>query len=225
MPKCINDTTKTYKGDEPSPKGLGYCASAEESGKIMTGKDNKKYIVKEISNGQKRWYKITAIKLTPKEESNIEKIETETAKIEISSPSIRSAKFHDVSNDIFPNYKKNGYVGLTNLNYRDKIENYIEENKEMIKFGDILFVGQNSEALPRREDGFCIVLEDGTVDLSIGCKGPFLATANEKSLSNKVSYKRLFEELKDNIHYFTYFFEDTEFYDEMVEEYKTSNIW
>lgn len=220
MPKCINNTTKSYKGDEPSPKGLGYCASAEESGKIMTGKDDKKYIVKEISNGHKRWYKITAIKLTPKEESIIE-----TAKIEISSHSIRNAKFHDVSNDIFPNYKKNGYVGLTNLNYRDKIENYIEENKEKIKFGDILFVGQNSEALPRREDGFCIVLEDGTADLSIGCKATFLATANEKFLTNKVSYKRLFEELKDNDHYFTDFFEDTEFYDEMVEEYKTSNIW
>ena len=224
MPKCINDTSKSYKGDEPSPKGLGYCASAEESGKIMTGKDNKKYIIKEISNGQKRWYKITAITVIPKEELKGDLVES-IAKIEISSHSIRNAKFHDVSNDIFPNYKKNGYVGLTNLNYRVKIENYIEENKEEIKFGDILFVGQNSEALPRREDGFCIVLDDGTVDLSIGCKAPFLATANEKFLTNKVSYKRLFEELKDNDYYFTDFFSDTEFYDEMVEEYKTINIW
>ena len=224
MPKCINDKTKSYKGDEPSPKGLGFCASAEESGKIMTGKDNKKYIVKEISNGQKRWYKITAIKLISKEESKEDLVES-IVKIEISSnSSIRSAKFHDVSNNIFPSYKKNGYVGISHSEYRDKIEKYIKKNKE-IKFGDILFVGQNSEALQRREDGFCIVLEDGTVDISIGCKGPFLATVNEKSLSNKVSYKRLFEELKDNDRYFEDFFSDREFYDKMVEEYKTDNIW
>jgi len=57
MPKCINDKTKTYKGDEPSPKGLGYCASIEIAGKIMIGKDKNNYIVKEISNGQKRWVK------------------------------------------------------------------------------------------------------------------------------------------------------------------------
>ena len=100
MPKCINDKTKSYKGDEPSPKGLGFCASAEESGKIMTGKDNKKYIVKEISNGQKRWYKITAIKLISKEESKEDLVES-IVKIEISSnSSIRSAKFHDVSNKL-----------------------------------------------------------------------------------------------------------------------------
>ena len=57
MPKCINDKKKSYKGDEPSPKGLGYCASAENVGKVMIGKDNNNYIVKEISNGQKRWVK------------------------------------------------------------------------------------------------------------------------------------------------------------------------
>ena len=34
MPKCKNDPTKSYKGDEPSPKGLGYCAHAEKVGII-----------------------------------------------------------------------------------------------------------------------------------------------------------------------------------------------
>ena len=32
MPKCKNDPKKSYKGDEPSPKGLGYCAHAEKVG-------------------------------------------------------------------------------------------------------------------------------------------------------------------------------------------------
>ena len=80
MPKCLNDKTKTYKGDgifrklqtpaaphpgqallgaaEPSPKGLGISASAEEDGKIMQGKDNNLWKVKLISNGQKRWSKV-----------------------------------------------------------------------------------------------------------------------------------------------------------------------
>ena len=47
MPKCLNDKTKTYKGNEPSPKGLGYCASAEEDGKIMEGHDNNLWKVKD----------------------------------------------------------------------------------------------------------------------------------------------------------------------------------
>ena len=63
MPKCINDKTKTYKGDEPSPKGNGYCASAEIAGKIMIGKDATNYIVKEISNGQKRWTKYQPVNI------------------------------------------------------------------------------------------------------------------------------------------------------------------
>ena len=32
MPTCINDTLKHYKGDEPSPKGRGFCAHAEKVG-------------------------------------------------------------------------------------------------------------------------------------------------------------------------------------------------
>lgn len=30
MPYCKNDPKKNYKGDEPSPKGLGYCAHSEK---------------------------------------------------------------------------------------------------------------------------------------------------------------------------------------------------
>ena len=33
MPKCKNVDTGTYKGTEPSPKGLGYCARGEKVGK------------------------------------------------------------------------------------------------------------------------------------------------------------------------------------------------
>ena len=58
MPPCKNDITKTYKGTEPSPKGLGYCAHAEDVGKIMTGKDKNMWIITETSQKVKRWSKL-----------------------------------------------------------------------------------------------------------------------------------------------------------------------
>ena len=39
MPNCKNNPKKQYTGDEPSPKGLGYCASGETEGTEMKGKD------------------------------------------------------------------------------------------------------------------------------------------------------------------------------------------
>jgi len=53
--RCKNDSTRTYKGTEPSPKGRGYCAHAEEVGKVRIGKDKKKWVVRQVSNGSKRW--------------------------------------------------------------------------------------------------------------------------------------------------------------------------
>ena len=57
MPKCKNDPTRTYKGTEPSPKGLGYCAHAEKLNKKRKGKDGKNWIIAETKNGVKRWVK------------------------------------------------------------------------------------------------------------------------------------------------------------------------
>ena len=45
MPYCKNDHKKSYKGDEPSPKGLGYCAHSENIGTIKNGKDGNKWII------------------------------------------------------------------------------------------------------------------------------------------------------------------------------------
>lgn len=57
MPKCKNDSSRTYKGTEPSPKGLGYCGHAEKIGKRMKGKDGKIWIVIKNKNGIKKWIK------------------------------------------------------------------------------------------------------------------------------------------------------------------------
>lgn len=57
MPKCKNDETRNYKGTEPSPKGLGYCAHAEPVGKICEGRNGEQWKVQKTKNGTKRWVK------------------------------------------------------------------------------------------------------------------------------------------------------------------------
>ena len=52
MPICKNNPKKKYTGQEPSPKGLGFCASGEKEGTKMKGKDGNLWIKK---NG--RWIK------------------------------------------------------------------------------------------------------------------------------------------------------------------------
>lgn len=49
---CKNNPKKTYIGTEPSPKGLGYCASGEKEGTEMKGKDGNMWVKK---NG--KWVK------------------------------------------------------------------------------------------------------------------------------------------------------------------------
>ena len=55
MPACKNDPTKKYKGDEPSPKGLGHCAHAEKVGTTKKGLDGRKWTVQTNKNGTKSW--------------------------------------------------------------------------------------------------------------------------------------------------------------------------
>lgn len=37
MPKCLNDAKKYFRGDEPSPKGRGFCAASESIGTKKKG--------------------------------------------------------------------------------------------------------------------------------------------------------------------------------------------
>jgi hypothetical protein len=54
MPKCINDSSKSYKGNEPSPKGNGISSAAEAEGKILRGLDGYYWEVKQTATS-KRW--------------------------------------------------------------------------------------------------------------------------------------------------------------------------
>jgi hypothetical protein len=62
MPKCINDPTKSYKGDEPSPKGLGYCAGKFEPGYQQEGNDGNIWYVLKTTTGN-RWTKLDMTKI------------------------------------------------------------------------------------------------------------------------------------------------------------------
>lgn len=57
MPKCKNDPKKSYKGTEPSPKGLGFCAHSEKLGTVRKGLDNNTWKIEANIKGVKRWVK------------------------------------------------------------------------------------------------------------------------------------------------------------------------
>ena len=62
MPTCKNDCKRYYRGDEPSPKGLGYCAHAEKINQRRKGRDGKFWVVKAIAmksgNRIRRWTRV-----------------------------------------------------------------------------------------------------------------------------------------------------------------------
>ena len=55
MPLCLKNSKSSYKGNEPSPKGLGYCAHCEEIGSLCVGLDGNEWIVAKNKKNIKRW--------------------------------------------------------------------------------------------------------------------------------------------------------------------------
>lgn len=53
--KCSNDSTRSYRGNEPSPKGNGVCAHAEREGLEMQGRDGRWWRVTKDRIGRKSW--------------------------------------------------------------------------------------------------------------------------------------------------------------------------
>jgi len=72
MPNCKNDPTHSYKGTEPSPKGLGYCAHNMKVGAIKKGKDGNKWEIRKVKNGSKRWMKVKDEYIKSKNNKDIE---------------------------------------------------------------------------------------------------------------------------------------------------------
>ena len=71
MLKCKNDPKRSYKGNEPSPKGMGFCAHPEDIGFTKKGRYGNMWIVSTTKTGTKRWTKYKP--LTEKEFSKVSK--------------------------------------------------------------------------------------------------------------------------------------------------------
>ena len=133
MPYCKNDNSKSYKGTEPSPKGIGYCAHAEKIGSKKKGKDGNIWIVKQVSNGSKRWIKkSTSKKSTSKKESLDDLLDNY---IEIYS---RLPKKRDISLNTIFKYKNKFYIkNFKVLNVfrweeisKSEVEQWLREERE-----------------------------------------------------------------------------------------------
>jgi hypothetical protein len=55
MPLCLKNSKSSYKGNEPSPKGFGYCAHCEEIGTMRVGLDGNYWIIAKNKKNIKRW--------------------------------------------------------------------------------------------------------------------------------------------------------------------------
>ena len=115
MPNCKNDPTRKYKGTEPSPKGLGYCAHSIKVGAVKKGKDGNKWKVKEIKNGSKRWMKI-----------NNKKINKNIKNKNIININIKSEKTESIFSKIFKIFnpeKRYKYIHTFNkkINYKTDV--------------------------------------------------------------------------------------------------------
>ena len=58
MPNCLNDPSAYFKGDEPSPKGYGFCAHAEPEDRVRIGTDGEYWVVQRDKNGRKAWRRL-----------------------------------------------------------------------------------------------------------------------------------------------------------------------
>jgi hypothetical protein len=77
MPPCNNDPKSSYKGTEPSPKGLGWAAHAEQVGKRRRGNDGNMYeVVIRSDNKTQYWAPIKTSTKKKKISTSIKKSTT-----------------------------------------------------------------------------------------------------------------------------------------------------
>ena len=107
-----------------------------------------------------------------------------------------SAQFHNVAADIFPEYDDQGCI-LNQYKRKKKqmIQQYIDQNKERIYPGDILFVGSTSDIGRQYENGFVMVgknyqMVEGQID-----GGAYLPISHYQELPPSVSYRELLQKM------------------------------
>jgi hypothetical protein len=178
MPYCKNDPKKMYKGDEPSPKGLGYCAHTEEIGKIRIGRDNNKWIISTTSKGIKRWIKYKSDDIHDKNKCLV-------------------VKYQKRNNDtIYGIPTKEGYVRkFIDYNLFEENETKIPKGYEMIKLNKKIienFCG-NKDRLKKNNDEYKKIKEElkgyKTYFIHDNDKRPLLVYINKDVYIYKISTK------------------------------------
>ena len=115
MPKCKNDSSRYFKGTEPSPKGLGWCAHGINNNSVKRGKDGKQWIVRTIRNGSKRWSRLHR-KTTP-----VRKVKNSTIRDLTSNEMKRKLKSIGVHMLVCKHKKINGFwIQNVPWNYAEK---------------------------------------------------------------------------------------------------------
>jgi hypothetical protein len=109
MPSCKNGKG-SYKGSEPSPKGVGFCAKHEKIGTRKRGKDKKMWIVRSVKykSGKRirRWFLVQKPKTKPK--SSKRKATSHGPKSN-QSKRAKQSKVLTKDNDEFKKIKHTGY--------------------------------------------------------------------------------------------------------------------
>jgi hypothetical protein len=102
-------------------------------------------------------------------------------------PKMYEAKFMYVADKIFPNYERDGMISskYTPKQERDKIQKFINKNKDKIQPGDILFAGSNSD----QEYGFVIIGND--YKAYHGDSGVDLPIQHRSRIPEHISYNNL----------------------------------
>ena len=131
MHLCKNDPTKSYKGDKPSPKGLGYCAHAEKLGVSKKGKDGNIWKIEATSKGVKRWVKQKAEKKSVKHDTKLLTNNELYKKIKEKFKDYKSYFIHNNYDKPFLVYIKNNDVHI----YK-KSNTYYEKNSKSSKIID-----------------------------------------------------------------------------------------
>ena len=96
MPYCKNNNKKTYKGNEPSPKGLGYCSHMEKLESKKKGLDGNIWIIKSTKSGSKRW-----VKFNKEKEEDRKKEKKEEKKNNISIIKLKRDKKNSTKSKIY----------------------------------------------------------------------------------------------------------------------------
>ena len=107
MPTCKNGKS-SYTGNEPSPKGNGFCARHEKIGTKKRGRDKKMWVVRSVklasNKKSKRWFRVVKAKPIKKTKTSKSSKSSKSKKIKKSTKPMKRKR--NVSKSTKPKTKK-----------------------------------------------------------------------------------------------------------------------